>query len=310
MGSGSLYNIDREGCTCRLPRGALEKMGGLSWDREKVLRLLIVAIASASAIFGTVFSLAHGVSAVFAFLYLLPIICAVYFYPKRAVLFTLGLSLVFIGLVYFLGGLDHTLIAISTAWFAIFVTLAVVASSYANGIVEEKARILSIMENTLDGICCIDPATLTIRTVNQKCAQALLFSRNELKGEPVDRILADTETLRRFMDEAREKKGRARCECLLRQKDGGLIRSVWTPLYIGKGAVLCSVVDMTNATVADEEIRQTLEDLERQVRERTARLEQMNEDLKKEIIERRRIGEVLLSKKDAGEPGKDGGIRP
>jgi len=125
----------------------------------------------------------------------------------------------------------------------------------------------------------------------------------------VDKIIADTETLHRFMDEAREKKGSARCECLLRQKDGGLIRSVWTPLYIGKDAVLCSVVDITDATVADEEIRQTLEDLERQVRERTARLEQMNVDLKKEIIERRRIGEALLSKKEKDDTGKDGGKR-
>ena len=59
--------------------------------------------------------------------------------------------------------------------------------------------------------------------------------------------------------------------------------------------VLCSVANVADAKVADEEIRQTLEDLERQVRERTAHLERMNEELRAEIIERRRLEHTLLS---------------
>jgi len=269
-----------------------------------MLRFFIVAVASVSAVCGTVFSLTHGISSVFPFLYILPIICAVYFYPKRAVIITLVLSVIFIGSVYLLGGADHTLIAVSTAWFAIFITLAVVASSYANGILDERTRIRYIMENTLDGICCIDPVTLRIRKVNQKCAQFLQFSSDELAGEPITRLWTDTEVLHRFMGDIKEKKTGALVECILKQKNGGLIRSVWSPLYITRDAVICSVVDVTDAKVADEEIRQTLEDLERQVRERTARLEQMNEELRNEIIERRRLEHTLLSGNAKDEPPK------
>ena len=38
------------------------------------------------------------------------------------------------------------MIAIATAWFAIFMTIGVVASSYANKLQEEKARIRQILE--------------------------------------------------------------------------------------------------------------------------------------------------------------------
>ena len=43
----------------------------------------------------TIYSLTHGIYEVFPFLYFLPIILFVYFYPKRGVLFSLGISTVY-----------------------------------------------------------------------------------------------------------------------------------------------------------------------------------------------------------------------
>jgi len=270
-------------------------MGQQSYDIEAVSRLFIVFVASISAIAGTIFSLIHGVSAVFSFLYLLPIICVVYFYPGRAVLFALGISIIYIGLVYALGAFDPFLIAVSTAWFAIFITLAVVSSSYANGLLEEKARIRHIMENTLEGIFCFDPGTWYIRRVNDKCARWLLYSRNELEGGPVSTVWPDADARQRFIGEVKLRKTGVIFESPFRQKNGGMLRFVLSPLYVTKNMVLCSVGNVADAKVADEEIRQTLEDLERQVRERTAHLERMNEELRAEIIERRRLEHTLLS---------------
>ncbi|MFA5236698.1 MAG: PAS domain-containing protein [Methanoregula sp.] len=280
-------------------------MGQVSWDMEEVLRLFIVAVASISAILGTIFSLTHGISAVFPFLYILPIICVVYFYPQRAVLFALVLSIVYISLVYILGAFDPLLIAVSTAWFAIFITLAVVASSYANGLLEEKARIRHIIENTQDGIFCFDPCAARIRGINPKCAKWLLYSREDLEGGPVGTVWTDTDAQRRFMDEVKERKTGVMFESLFRQKNGGMLRCILSPLFVTKDTVLCSVVNVTDAKVADEEIRQTLEDLERQVRERTAHLEKINEELRAEIIERRQLEHTLLSRELKDESGRD-----
>jgi len=274
-------------------------------ERETLLRLLIVSVASVTAVLGTIFSLMHGISEVFPFLYILPIICVVYFSPKKAVIFTLGISIVYIALVYLLGGFNPFIIAVSTAWFAIFITLAVVASSYANGILEEKARIRQMIENTLEGIFCFDPVTWKIRDVNQKCAQWLSFSRSDLKGAGVSTVWTDTAAHQRFMERVHADSAGGAFDTLFREKNGGVIRVAVTPLYVTPGMVLCSVVNMTDARVADEEIRQTLEDLERQVRERTAHLEKINDELRSEILERRRLEQTLLSGETDDNAGRD-----
>jgi PAS domain-containing protein len=270
-------------------------MGPHALDREAFFRLFIVILATITAIVGTFFSLTHGIFTVFSFLYILPIICVVYFHPRWAVLFALCISIIYIGLVYVLGSFNPFLIAVSTAWFAIFVTLAVVASSYANGLLEEKKRILTIMDNTIEGILCFDPTTWRIREINQKCTQWLQYSRNELKGAPLITIWTDTGSHQRFLAEIKKRKTGVTFETLFRQKNGGIIRIVISPLYVGKDLILCSVVNATDSRMADEEIRQTLEDLERQVRERTAHLERINDELRNEIMERRRLEHNLLS---------------
>ena len=110
----------------------------LSDENEEALRLFIIAAACVGAVLTTIFSLTHGIFEVFPFLYILPIILMVYFYPKKAVLFSLGISLTYISLIYFFGFTNPHLIAIATAWFAIFITIGIVASSYANQLIEEQ----------------------------------------------------------------------------------------------------------------------------------------------------------------------------
>ena len=146
------------------------RMEHISSENEEVLRLFIIAAACIGAILTTIFSLTHGIYEVYPFLYLLPIILVVYFYPKRAVLFSLGISLLYISLTYLLGFSNPGIIVTSTAWFAIFIAIAVVASSYANNLQEELARIKNILDNSQDGIFCLDLRTRQIREINIKCA--------------------------------------------------------------------------------------------------------------------------------------------
>jgi PAS domain-containing protein len=161
------------------------------------------------------------------------------------------------------------------------------------------------MENTQDGIFCFDPGTLRVREVNPKCAQWLLYSREDLVGGAVGTVWTDADALQRFMDEVKTRKTGVLLESLFRQKNGGVIRCIISPLFVTKDTVLCSVVNVTDTKVVDEEIRQTLEDLERQVRKRTAHLEKINEDLRAEIVERRRLEHTLLSGKFKDDFGRD-----
>lgn len=264
---------------------------------EEVLQLFIIAAACIGAVLTTVFSLTHAIYEVFPFLYILPIILVVYFYPKRAVLFSLCISLMYISLIFLLAASNTELMVIATAWFAIFMTIGVVASSYANGLLEEKTRIRHIVGNSQDGIFCFGISGGQIIEVNAKFAKHLRFERPDLIGAHISRIWPDTEERGRFLDLVRKERTTFETEILLRARDGTVLRFIISPLQVTRDRVLCSAVDVTGEAIVDEEIRRTLDDLEDQVKARTAHLERINEELRAEILEHRRFESTILSEK-------------
>jgi PAS domain-containing protein len=271
-------------------------MQQLSRDNEEILRLFILAAASISAVLTTIFSLTHGIFEVFSFLYILPIILCVYFYPKRAVPFTLAISLIYIGLIYVFGFANHNLIAVATAWFAIFMLVGVVAASYANKMGDEQSRIQKILENSQDGILCFNLESEQILEINPKCAHWLRYDVDELPGSELSRIWTDAGERERFIQGIKKSgKSVGETEGLFRAKDGTVLRFVMSVLMLTRDRIYCSAIDITGNKIADEEIRKTLEDLEEQVKARTAHLERINEDLRAEILERRRTEQTLLS---------------
>lgn len=239
----------------------------------------------------------NGIFSVFPFHYILPIILVVYLYPERGVLFSLGLSLMYIGLIYLMGNSNPTQIAIATAWFAIFITIGVVASSYAIRQREERTRVRNILENSQDGIFCFTTRDLQIREINPKCAQWLKYDQSDLIGKDLSLIWTDREEQAQFMaDLNRETQQKpVPREARFRGQDGSLSRFVIAPMLITQNHVMCSAIDITRSKIVDEEIIKTLEDLEQQVQERTADLERMNEKLRAEILECRRFESTVLS---------------
>ena len=264
---------------------------------EEVLQLFIIAAACIGAVLTTVFSLTHNIYEVFPFLYILPIILVVYFYPKRAVLFSLCISIMYISLIFILASGNATLMVIATAWFAIFMTIGVVASSYANKLLEEKNRIRYIIDNSQDGIFCYNLLSGSLIEVNAKFAKQLRFERQELLGSDISRIWTDTAERTRFSHLLKTEKKLTETEILLRARDGTVLRFVISPLEITYDRVLCSAVDVTGEKIVDEEIRKTLDDLEEQVKARTAHLERINEELKAEILEHRRFESTMIEER-------------
>jgi PAS domain S-box-containing protein len=262
---------------------------------EEVLQLFIIAAACIGAILTTVFSLTHSITEVFPFLYILPIILVVYFYPKRAVLFALCISLMYISLIFLLASGNTNLMIIATAWFAIFMTIGVVASSYANKLLEEKHRIRHIIDNSQDGIFCFDLSSGSLIEVNAKFAKLLRYGRTDLIGRDISRIWTDAVERGRFSELVKTERKTIETEILLRAYDGTVLRFMISPLQVSRNRVLCSAVDITGEKIVDEEIRKTLDDLEEQVKARTAHLERINEELKAEILEHRRFESTILA---------------
>ncbi|MFA6226541.1 MAG: PAS domain-containing protein [Methanoregula sp.] len=267
-------------------------MEHLSSDNEKILCLFIIAAVSIGAILTTIFSFTHGIFEVYPFLYILPIILVVYFYPKRAVLFSLGISLLYISLIYLLGFSHPVVIVISTAWVAIFIAIAFVASSYANSLLEERNRIKNVLDNSQDGIFCLDLRTRRIREINVTCAQWLRYDRQALLGEEISRIWTDENSLELFVTAATKGLNNTDTDVIFVAHDGTLLRFVVSAVLVTRDRMLCSAIDITGSKIVDEEIRKTLEG---QVGQRTAHLEKMNEELRAEILERRRFESTVLA---------------
>ncbi len=277
---------------------------------EEILQQLILGAACLGAILTTVFSLTHGIFEVFSFWYILPIILSVYFYPRKATLFTLALSLVYIGQVWLFGFSNPTMIAVATAWFAIFIIIGVVASSFANQMHDEQLKIRNILENSQDGVLCFDKKTAIILDVNLKCAGWLRFSPEELAGNPLSLIWGDDAERERFLEGVRKDgKDTGETEGLFRAKDGTILRFILSVVMVVKDSVFCSIIDITGSKIVDEEIHRTLEDLEEQVRARTAHLERINEELRREILERRQFEQTLLSAQATERDDGSGGMK-
>ena len=270
----------------------------ISVKNMEVLRLFIVTAASIGAILTTIFSLLNGILNVYPFHYILPIILVVYFYPDRGVLFSLGLGLMYISLIYLLGNNDPILIAIASAWFAIFITIGVVSSSYAIRLREKRTWVRDILNNSQDGIFCFDLKNLQIQEINAKCARWLKYDRADLIGKEISIIWTDTDTREQFIKGVKQdlehEQKHAEQEAIFHAQDGTVSRFIISAMLVTRGQALCSVMDITRSKIVDEEILNTLDDLEQQVKERTTDLERMNEKLRAEILACRRFESTFL----------------
>jgi len=256
------------------------------WNAAIVVSIII-------AIYATIFSLAQGIYEVFPFLYFLPIILFVNFYPNRGVVFSLAISTIFLLLVYFFSNFNPGLIAVSTAWFVIFVTIGFVTSSFAEGFKAEERKYREIFENSQAGIFTFSLQTLHLQEMNGKCAQMLGYNRYDLIDQELGCIFQDPVERDVFISQIQKNSEIGDIELLLHTREG-LVRQFLVSASLSPGnRVICSAIDITERKLAERVIQKAREDLERKVKERSEELMRANDGLKAEILERKRFEATL-----------------
>ena len=241
------------------------------------------------AVYATIYSLTHGIHEVFPFLYFLPIIIFVYQYPSRGVLFSLGLSTVFLSLVYYYGHFNTNLIAVSTAWFVIFVTIGVVTSSFAEGLRAEERRYRGIFENSQAGIFTFDIRSRDIREINGKFARMLNYEREDLLNQNLSRILFDADGKDAFIKTVTQTSQTGDLELFFHTRDNIVRQFLISASLSPDGLAICSAIDITDRKIAEQVVSKARDELEQRVKERTEELMLANEILKSEIQERKRF---------------------
>ena len=257
--------------------------------KQQIYWTVTILIAVIITLSSTIFSLSRGIYEVFPFIYFLPIILFVYFYPKQGVIFSLGISTVYILLVYLYSGFNPNAVAISTAWFVVFVTIGVVTSSFATGLREEERKYRGIFENSQAGIFTFDQDTQQIAEINGKCSQMLRYERTELIGVDLSLIIPDTESRNQLIRKIRENWESGDLELLFTARDGTTRQFLVSASVTPGNIVICSAIDITSRKMAEQVIESAREDLERRVNERTEELMRANEELTAEIEERKRF---------------------
>jgi PAS domain S-box-containing protein len=262
---------------------------------DEFVHLFIVTASTIGAILTTIFSLSHGIFEVFPFLYILSTILVVYFYPRYGMLFSLGISLFYIGLVFFFGfAKDPVLLAIAIGWFAVINMIGVVTSSFAIRVHNERKKTRKVLENANEGIFCFELRSIRLHEVNRKCAHMLHYEPDDLIGKPLTIIWTNEEERADFLACIRRGQGPCQKEVMLRASDGTHRQYLVSAILAANNLVLCFTLDTSEQKIDESVIWQTLEDLERQVVERTAYLEKINEDLKTEIVRRRMDEKTVL----------------
>ena len=121
------------------------------------------------------------------------------FLPNRVVLFSLRISTVYILLVYLYSRLDPQAVAISIAWFVVFVTIGVVTSSFSTGLREEEPKSQGIFENSQTGIFKFDlDTTATHRDQWEMSPDPQVRAFRTHRYEPVAKWSAIAENRDRF----------------------------------------------------------------------------------------------------------------
>jgi PAS domain S-box-containing protein len=261
--------------------------------RHQIFWNVTIIISIIIAIYSTYFCLTRGIYEVFPFLYFLPIILFVNFYPNRGVVFSLAISTIFLLLVYYFSSFNPAIIAVSTAWFVIFVTIGFITSSFAEGFKAEERKYQEIFENSQAGIFTFSLPTQRILEMNSKCAQMLGYNRYDLIDKELSRIFHDPGERDTFLSQLQKNAEISDNELLLHTREGQVRQFLVSASLSPGNRVICSAVDITDRKLAERVIQKAREDLERKVRERSEELTRANDGLKAEILERKRFEATL-----------------
>ena len=109
-------------------------------SRSRLLIIIAAAFLTIASIIITIFSLKNSIVDVYPYLYIVPVILVAYASPRVGIYFTILVGWLYLGIIYFYGALDLQLLASSSIWFYVFVSLGVLISAYM-GVVEPDCRI-------------------------------------------------------------------------------------------------------------------------------------------------------------------------
>jgi PAS domain S-box-containing protein len=223
----------------------------------KRLALLVAAgLLIVANIILTIFSLKNGISEIYTYLWIVPVVLVAYASPRTGVYFTIVAGWLYLILVYLYGALDLRLLASSFAWFYIFVSLGVLISAYTNEIVKQR-KYQEIFDGSPAAIFTFAPGSRIIRQFNPRLAGILGYTDRNLEGENAVLLWNDAGALDSFMQRLAADRPIGDEEVVFRKADGSPVWVLVTASVTEDDLVICSVIDLTERKKISDQLRRT-----------------------------------------------------
>ncbi|MDD1720289.1 MAG: PAS domain-containing sensor histidine kinase [Methanoregulaceae archaeon] len=219
-------------------------------------RLLILAVVTACAFVMTVFGAVLGMLIITPFFFYIPIIIAASWYPRRGVIFALGLGLIQLVLVYLFIKPDLPLLtyATATASFYVLVATAVVVSSLSGGLKDQEAKYHAIFDHSEAAVFLLSgDSELRILEVNRRGREITGYPPGVLEGSSFLRV-ADKDEIEEWLHKLNDDGVASDYESSLVKRVGGSTQVLLSAARIPGGQIVCIAMDITARKRSEEEI--------------------------------------------------------
>ncbi|MGA7628372.1 MAG: PAS domain S-box protein [Methanoregula sp.] len=225
-------------------------------SRSRLIIIIVAALLTLSTLLITIFSLKSGVVDVYPYLYIVPVILVAYEYPRSGVYFTIILGWLYLGLVYFYGAFNVQLLASSSVWFYVFVSLGVLISAYTNEIVRQR-KYLDIFVNSQSGIFTFDLESQKIQQHNARLDHILGYESGDLDNREISILWDKPDVMHTLISRIRQDRAVNDAEIEFVKKDGSRVWAQVTASLTVENLVVCFVADISERKNVSDKLRES-----------------------------------------------------
>ncbi|MDD1695065.1 MAG: PAS domain-containing sensor histidine kinase [Methanoregula sp.] len=217
-----------------------------------LVRIFVIFALAVSCILITAISFSLPFNMITTQLFFIPIIYAVYSFPKRG-LYVAGIcSIAFQAIGYYYSYPDPLALVSITAESVLFVIIAAIIAYFIKQIRAGEARYRTVFERSQLGILLFDLSTFSIKQANEKFTRMLNYPPGEITKKNFLDILLTPREKSRFLERIAKQKITSDFETRFATKDGA---SCWVNIswdLIDTNTISCSVMNINARKLAEK----------------------------------------------------------
>lgn len=227
-------------------------------DRDNLVRGSLIALFAVLVTCSAIAAFPLGLANLVAQLYYIPLIYAVYAYPRRGMVVSAICACAYEIAGYFYYFPDLTRLLEVTVQAVIFVGIAVIIGVLLGRINREKEQYRTVFAYSQLGIVMFDGAGGTIRRFNPKFSGMLQFSDDELMAMTFSDILFSPGEVERFRDRMAKEPVSSDFETRLKTQSGApcWVSLSWSPL--DTTTTSCTVININSRKLAEKSVNESM----------------------------------------------------